>query len=140
MVLLDTDHISFLGRGNAEGIRLRRRLASLPIEEIHVSIVSFEEQTRGWLSIMAQAKTLPALVDAYAHLERHLEFYGSMPIAVFDGRAAEQLRKLQTPRLRIGTMDLRIASVALANNALLLSRNLRDFGRVPGLRVEDWTT
>lgn len=35
-------------------------------------------------------------------------------------------------------MDLRIASIVLANGATLLSRNLRDFDRVPGLRVENW--
>ncbi len=43
----------------------------------------------------------------------------------------------QCPRLR--TMDLRITSVALVSGAVLLSRNLRDSGRIPGLAVEDWT-
>jgi len=36
-------------------------------------------------------------------------------------------------------MDLKIAAIAIANDATLLSRNLRDFGKVPDLRVEDWT-
>jgi tRNA(fMet)-specific endonuclease VapC len=35
-------------------------------------------------------------------------------------------------------LDLKIASVALANNATLLSRNLQDYQKVPGLRVVDW--
>jgi tRNA(fMet)-specific endonuclease VapC len=35
-------------------------------------------------------------------------------------------------------MDLKIASIVLAHNAMLLSRNLRDFQQVPNLRVEDW--
>jgi tRNA(fMet)-specific endonuclease VapC len=36
-------------------------------------------------------------------------------------------------------MDLRIGAIALANDALLISRNLRDFMRIPNLHVEDWT-
>jgi tRNA(fMet)-specific endonuclease VapC len=42
-------------------------------------------------------------------------------------------------KLRIGTQDLKIASVALANNLILLTRNRRDFGRIPGLMLDDWS-
>jgi tRNA(fMet)-specific endonuclease VapC len=45
---------------------------------------------------------------------------------------------LRHARIRVGTQDLRIASIALAHNALLVSANLQDFEQVPGLRVEDW--
>jgi tRNA(fMet)-specific endonuclease VapC len=41
-------------------------------------------------------------------------------------------------KIRIGTMDLKIASICLAHDALLLSRNRVDFEKVPGLRVENW--
>jgi tRNA(fMet)-specific endonuclease VapC len=37
-------------------------------------------------------------------------------------------------------MDLKIAAIVPAHEATLLSRNLADFGQIPGLRVEDWTT
>jgi tRNA(fMet)-specific endonuclease VapC len=36
-------------------------------------------------------------------------------------------------------MDLRIASIVLANSATLVSRNLRDYQKVPALQVADWT-
>jgi tRNA(fMet)-specific endonuclease VapC len=45
---------------------------------------------------------------------------------------------LRNARVRIDTMDLKIASTALVRQALLLSANLRDFRKVPGLRVESW--
>lgn len=43
-------------------------------------------------------------------------------------------------KLNIGRMDLRIAAITLANGGTLVTRNVRDFRRVPGLAVEDWTT
>jgi tRNA(fMet)-specific endonuclease VapC len=50
----------------------------------------------------------------------------------FDQAAIEELKRLQKQRIRIGTMDLKIAAIALAQNATLLSRNLKDFSQVPG--------
>jgi tRNA(fMet)-specific endonuclease VapC len=52
--------------------------------------------------------------------------------------AADEFKRLRKLRVRIGTQDLKIASIAITSDALLLSANLRDFQRVPGLRVEDW--
>jgi predicted nucleic acid-binding protein len=57
----------------------------------------------------------------------------------FDERAATEFQRLRRSRLRIGTMDLKIAAIVLAHDATLLSRNLSDFRKVPGLKVEDWT-
>jgi tRNA(fMet)-specific endonuclease VapC len=56
----------------------------------------------------------------------------------FDEAAAQEFERLRKLRVRIGTMDLKIAAIALANDALLLSANLRDFKKVPGLRIESW--
>lgn len=53
--------------------------------------------------------------------------------------AAQQYNRLAKSRIRVGSMDLKIVAIVLANDATLLSRNLADFGRVPGLQVEDWT-
>lgn len=56
----------------------------------------------------------------------------------FQQLAADHFVTLRKSGIRVGTMDLKIASIALANDALLLSANLIDFERVPGLRLENW--
>jgi tRNA(fMet)-specific endonuclease VapC len=56
----------------------------------------------------------------------------------FDQRAAATFARLRQQGVRIGTMDLKIAAIALEHQALVLSGNLRDFHQVPGVHVEDW--
>ena len=139
MYLLDTDHLSLLERGGAESLPRQRRLEPIPAAEIATSIITYEEQMRGWLARAAQARTVERLLTAYARVQRHLETFKGIPVVPFEQRAAAQFEHFRQTRVRIGTMDLKIAAIALANDATLLSRNLSDFAKVPGLRVEDWT-
>ncbi len=139
MYLLDTDHITLLDRGGEEGERLRLRLASVPTDEVVTSVVSYEEQMRGWLAYIAQLRVVDRHVAAYQRLTQMLEFYCTTPRLPFNDRAVEQFHRLRIARLHIGTMDLKIAAIALAHNATLLSRNLVDFGKISTLHVEDWT-
>jgi tRNA(fMet)-specific endonuclease VapC len=77
-------------------------------------------------------------ITPYRELAYLFEFFAEFTIALLDERAANQFETLRASKIRLGTMDLKIAAIALVNQALLLSRNLRDFKQVPGLRVEDW--
>lgn len=138
MYLLDTDHITLLDRGGSEGERIRERLGAVPNNEVSTSIVTYEEQMRGWLSMLNSLRGVDRQVDAYRRLERLLRFYSATPLLSFDDVALERFQRLWVARIRIGTMDLKIASIALANDATLLTRNLSDFGKVPGLRTENW--
>jgi tRNA(fMet)-specific endonuclease VapC len=120
--------------------RLASRLAAAPPQPVYVTIVSFEEQARGWLAYSAAAKTLAQHIKAYARLRALLEDFQTRPILDFDEHAAAEVQRLTKRKIRIGTMDLRIAAIALVHNAVLLSRNLVDFRKVPGLRAEDWAS
>jgi tRNA(fMet)-specific endonuclease VapC len=140
MYLLDTDHLSILERGGDEADRLRRRLRAIPRDEVAATVVSYEEQTRGWMSFIANARRLEEQVAAYGYMQRHLQIFCATPLVAFSAEAAGVMEQLRQQRVRIGTMDLKIASIALAQDATLVSRNLLDFQKVPGLRVEDWTT
>ncbi len=135
MYLLDTDHLSVLERGGPQSERLRRRLQAVSPDEVAATVVSYEEQTRGWLTYIARSRSREEQVAAYAHLQRHLQVFCAIPLLAFDPAAAAIVQQLQQQRIRIGTMDLKIASIALAQEASLLSRNVTDFQKVPGLRV-----
>lgn len=139
MRILDTDHMSLLERGGGMALTLQMRLDPLPETEIATTIVTYEEQMRGWLSRAAQADTLVKTQAAYTRLISHIETFQNIIILPFDSAAAAEYDRLRQMRIRIGTMDMRIAAIALANNATLLTRNLGDFGKVPGLRAEDWS-
>jgi tRNA(fMet)-specific endonuclease VapC len=116
MYLLDTDHIALLDRGGAEGQRIRARLSQMPGAEVTASVVSYEEQLRGWMAYLAQLRVVARQVDGYRRLERMLEFYCGTPLLAFDERAAERFHELWLTRIRVGTMDLKIAAIALAND------------------------
>ena len=52
--------------------------------------------------------------------------------------AAARLKDFRQQRIRIGTMDLKIACITLEYDSTLLTRNTKDFAQVPGLRFENW--
>lgn len=75
----------------------------------------------------------------YDMLARALRQFAAAPVVTFDANASAVFDGLGSRRLRVNTMDLRIASIALSRGLVLLTRNSVDFARVPGLVMEDWT-
>ena len=91
------------------------------------------------MAYMARAKTVAQEIDAHARLKTHIQSFRYIVVLDFDEGAVVKYRELSQSRPRIGRMDLKIAAIVLAQNATLLTRNLSDFRKVPGLKVEDWT-
>lgn len=140
MIILDTDCVSLFDREQIiETSVLRNNLKSFAIDEIFTTIITFEEQMRGWLVYLSRCKTIEQQVWAYERLSGFLDNYRHIAIVGFDGKAANTFVQLKSQKIRIGTMDLKIAAITIANGAILISRNLRDFAQVPNLTVEDWT-
>lgn len=63
-------------------------------------------------------------------------------LLIFDERAARIAASIQVQlerdRMQIGPLDTLIAATAMAHGAVLVTNNTREFGRIPGLMVEDW--
>jgi tRNA(fMet)-specific endonuclease VapC len=102
------------------------------------TIITVQEVTQGWAAEINRRKAGRDQIKAYRQFQNAVEAFFDITILPFDEEAAGLFNHLQTLRLKVGTMDLKIASIVLSHNALLLSRNLQDFEKVPGLRVEDW--
>jgi tRNA(fMet)-specific endonuclease VapC len=139
VIVLDTDHVNILqiGKGADYG-RLIARMHASPDQEFSTTIITFEEHMRGWLAGIQRARDPAKQVWPYDQLLNLVRFFQAWEILRFSESAAATLENLRSQRIRVGTLDLKIASIALENNALLLSANFRDFQQVPGLRVEDW--
>jgi len=67
-----------------------------------------------------------------------LRFFNEIPVLNYTEINAARFEELRRSRLRVGSMDLKIAAIALTHDAILLSSNRKDFDQVPDLRVEDW--
>jgi tRNA(fMet)-specific endonuclease VapC len=104
-----------------------------------LSVVSLHEQVLGAHSFINRAQTNTGTIRGYALLLEILEGFAEAPVLPFDVEAITVFDELRGQRVRISTMDLRIAAIALSRNLILLTRNVGDFSKVPGLVTEDWT-
>jgi tRNA(fMet)-specific endonuclease VapC len=139
MMLLDTDHINVLTNPESrQRADLLAKMQAAGDQLFATSAISVEEQVRGWLALINATSDVVKQVPYYERFVSLFVFFRHWVIVPFDERAARQFKGLRQQRLRLGTMDLKIASIALVHNTKLLSANLRDFRRVPGLQVESW--
>jgi tRNA(fMet)-specific endonuclease VapC len=140
LFLFDTDHVAIL-QNRTPGLYdiLSARVDNFVPRDFFVSIVTFQEQVAGWQSFLNHRRHPDHIVHGYAKLSQPLRDYLKIQIADFGHDSCQQFDELRKQRIRIGTMDLRIASIVLVNDYTVLTRNLVDFEKVPGLKVEDWT-
>ena len=78
-------------------------------------------------------------VQAHGHLLDTLNLFQQFQIVPFDMSCEVSYQQLRGMRLGVGSQDLHIAAVALVNNLTVVTRNRRDFGRIPGLALADWS-
>jgi tRNA(fMet)-specific endonuclease VapC len=88
------------------------------------------------MAYLARTRSVAHQVEAYRRLLQHLDNYRRMPVLACNDTAAVAFQQFRRARLRIGTMDLKMAAIAVSRHATLLARNRADFRRVPGLQVE----
>jgi tRNA(fMet)-specific endonuclease VapC len=134
--ILDTDHVSLWQR---EHPQVKQRLRQIKLTEFAVTVITVEEQLRGRLDSIRRASSEAAVTATYTNFKESYLFFLNINLLDFDHLAYAQFMDLRQRGIRIGTQDLRIASIALSVGGIVVTRNRRDFERVPGLIIEDWS-
>jgi len=125
LILLDTDFLIEFLKGASESIEKHKVIQN---EEIAISSISVLELQYGELKR-----------DGKFQEEQFFENYLILSFAEQEAKQAAIIRvQLEKQGNRIGLQDEMIAATALTNNAKLLTRNLKHFKRVKGLKTDSW--
>jgi tRNA(fMet)-specific endonuclease VapC len=137
MHLLDSDTLSHLWANHE---RVVERLRQCEDAEIGTTSITKSEILRTRCENLLKAASGDELLKAQRRLDRSEQKLSELTVAPFDEAASAVLSRLeQVKKLKkIGRADLLIASIALANDATLVTRNLKHFRQVPNLKVENW--
>ena len=129
-LMLDTNICIYLIKEHPPSVL--ERFAAHAVGDIGLSVITLAELEYGVSKSSRPARNREALD----------QFISPLEVALFDRQATAAYGKLRTMLEKqgepIGSMDLLIAAHALSLDVRLVTRNVREFGRVPGLRFEDW--
>jgi len=138
MNAFDTDVFSEILLGNASYVSW---LSLISADQQAIPIIVAEEILRGRLNVIRQAEAGKSKVSidlAYQLFEETIRDLRWLQILSYTSEAEMSYQRWREDGIRISTHDLRIAAICLVHGAKLISRNRRDFERVPGLSVEFW--
>jgi tRNA(fMet)-specific endonuclease VapC len=136
--ILDTDHVSLFLEGNRTLITKVSQTSTVAI-----TIITVQEMFNGWMGKLNEPSQADNLVRVYTKLWETTDYFKSVVILNFDEVANACYESLlqQHPQLNKKRLkkDLRIASIALSTNSIMVTRNYQDFSQIPNLVIEDWT-
>jgi tRNA(fMet)-specific endonuclease VapC len=127
--VLDTNTLIYFFKGL--GDVSKHMLAQSPSEIAIPAVVLFE------LEVGIAKSTSPD--KRKSQLQEITALVNVLPFGIAESRSAAQIRvELEKQGLPIGPYDVLIAATALANNTILITHNQKEFGRIEGLKIEDW--
>jgi tRNA(fMet)-specific endonuclease VapC len=136
---IDTDVFTAVMYGKASVVA---RLEAIPVEDQSIPVVVLEEILRGRLNAIRLAesgKDRTSLEVAYDLFRRSVIDSKSYRILKYSTEATDRVNEWKRQKIRVGTLDMRIAAIAVVHGARLVTMNRQDFRRLPGLDVEYWT-
>jgi tRNA(fMet)-specific endonuclease VapC len=137
MKILDTDTLTHFFLNHPRVVERMQR----ETDEVVITVISRIETLQGRFATLLKAADSAELQRGQQRLDEAERDLARLPriLPINAAAATEFDRLLGTKGLRrIGRADLLIASITLANKATLVTRNARDFRKVPGLQTENW--
>jgi tRNA(fMet)-specific endonuclease VapC len=136
MFVLDTDTLTHLLHGRPQVVERVAQSA----DQVVITEASRIEQLRGRFDAVFNAENAETLLRARQRLLQTEDALSRLLILPIDEAAAAEFERLIATKglRRLGRGDLLVASIALARKATVVTRNLRDYQKVPGLKLENW--
>ncbi len=135
LYVLDTDILTLFRRNHAGVVQ---QVYAHFLDDLAIAVISAEELITGWLTYIRSARRPDRIAFGYFELGQTVAFLADWILLPFTEQAITRYEHLRSQRLNVGSQDLRIAAIALEQNGTVVTRNLRDFQRVPGLVAENW--
>jgi predicted nucleic acid-binding protein len=135
VLILDTDALSLIQRGKGQQFEALARMLDDASDDVYVTVVSLDEQIHGALNEIA-SNDATTRIRGYRRLRDLCDDYCGRPMLDYDAKAESIFDRLKGLKGRPATKDLRIASIALSHGATIVTGNVRDFEKVPLLKVK----
>ena len=134
MYILDSDTLDYFVDHRQQYPKLYRKVLATPFTSLFISAISVEEAIAG-----AEKFKGRDILKYYEILSAVLPKYCLFRVLSYDQRARVIYRGFDRNTLKIGKGDCKIGATALSLGYTVVTHNLTDFSRIPGLRCEDWT-
>jgi predicted nucleic acid-binding protein len=138
--LLDTDTMTEYLYGFAS-LQVGSKLRNILMFQVAISIVTYTELLQGWVAEINRCLSRPKsdICRAYDNLAQAQEDLRAFDTIRYTSQAEAIFQAFPSSVKRLGTNDCRIAATALAHGLVVVTRNTRDFAKIPGVKFEDWT-
>lgn len=136
LYVLDTDHLSLQQRNHLQVIA---RIAAMLPAELAITVTSVVEQLVGRLGYLNRCRNEAEIANACQLLRDTVFRLNQFQVIEYASDAQQIFESLRQSRIRIGSQDMRIAAITLSVGGILVTRNAVDFGKVPGLTIQDWS-
>ena len=134
--LLDTDHLTLFAQNHPRVVQNILRHAA---DDVFICVITIHEQFLGWHNAIIATRDPQRKADAYFRMAQLSAEIAQWQVHPFTVDAMIEFESLLRQRLNVSGNDLRIAAIALKQAAIVVTRNSRDFSRIPGLNWVDWS-